>query len=129
MNTFNSFHKIAAAPVAAAAAGLTLGTIGKELYGGLKRGISAVGKTSVDIAKQLPPHGMLLLALGGLGAGYGLARLTNPRVVAKNSDKLLEAEALATEIEVTEERLKALEARRRVKRDRARTEQQYDRFV
>ena len=74
------------------------------------------------------------LALGaasilGLGAGYGLARLREPSSVAENSDKILESEALATEIAVTEKKLKALEARRRERRARQKAEQPYDRVV
>ena len=75
------------------------------------------------------------LAWGGIGAasaaaGYGLARLTSPVSVAKNTDKELEAEALKTEIDVTLRRIAALEERRRKRAAGGADKPKiYDRFV
>ena len=126
MNTFNKLTKEAAAPAAAATgatvlAGKAMDWLGKIVGLGVDAGKS--------IATHIPPIAYGGAVVSGLGAGYGLARLLNPRAVAKNSDKLLETEALATEIAVTERRLKALEARRKNKKIRAEGEQRYDRFV
>ena len=67
--------------------------------------------------------------LGGAAAGHGLARLMDAKSVAANSDKLLESEALATEIAVTEKRIRELEKRRKQLQQRKTGEQKYDRFV
>ena len=132
MNNFNYIAKQAGPVTTAAAVG-----VGAKLAGGALDFIKGAGKKTIDIgvdvgktiAAKAIPVAFFTTIMAGLGAGYGLARLTNPKAGAKNSDKLLESEALATEIAVTEKKLKALEARRKEKQLKGTTEQRYDRFV
>ena len=75
-------------------------------------------------------YAMLGLAGGtGLIGGHILARTTAPSTVKNNSDKILISEALATEIDVTERRIKDLERRRAALKERKLGAQAYDRFV
>ena len=75
-------------------------------------------------------HGILMggAVLGGLGIGYGAAKLTSPTSIAENSDKELEQEALQTEIDVTQRRIAALEERRKNRKAQV-APKVYDRFV
>ena len=75
--------------------------------------------------------GIGLTGGGILGAalGYAMARMTSPSTIAKNTDKELEEEALRTEIDVTQRRLAALEARRAQKQSELSAPRAYDRFV
>lgn len=129
MNTFNYIHKQAAAATTVTA-GAVIASKALDLLKSLG-GTAAKGAGKIiDFGFNKAPG----LALGtaavlGLGTGYGLARLKDPTVVSENSDKILESEALATEIAVTERKLKALEARRKERQAKKRAEQPYDRFV
>lgn len=66
----------------------------------------------------------------GLAGGHVAARITAPSAVKENSDKILTSEALATEIDVTERKIKDLERRRAALTSRKTADTQaYDRFV
>lgn len=127
MNSFNIIHKQAVAPAAAAAGASAIS--GKAIYGFIKDVLGLGKEIAKPIIEKAPGLVAATAAVTGLTGGYGLARLTEPTAVSENSDKILEREALATEIAVTARRLKALQERRKALKHRATAEQRYDRFV
>jgi len=77
-------------------------------------------------------QGLVTTGMIGAGAaiGYGTAKMVSPTIITKNSDKELELEAVNTEIDVTQRRLAALEARKKRKSAAPTTQPKiYDRFV
>lgn len=102
MNTFNYIQKEAAWDILKDVSGATIATYAKML--------ALAGAT-------------------GLVGGHIAARATSPSVIKENSDKIITSEALATEIDVTERKLRDLEKRRASLEKRKQGTQAYDRFV